>query len=65
MTHDLWATLNGKMYEYLSSVTLSDLVVRQRAKLAAKDGAAVIADQRSLGLKTRVHTPRDKAVAAA
>jgi Rrf2 family iron-sulfur cluster assembly transcriptional regulator len=26
MTHDLWSTLNFKMYEYLSSVTLADLV---------------------------------------
>ncbi len=31
MTHDLWATLNTKMFEYLSSVTLQDLVDHQRA----------------------------------
>ena len=31
MTHDLWATLNTKMFEYLSSVSLQDLVDRQRA----------------------------------
>ena len=30
MTHDLWATLNTKMFEYLSSVTLQDLVDQQR-----------------------------------
>jgi Rrf2 family transcriptional regulator, iron-sulfur cluster assembly transcription factor len=30
MTHDLWATLNTKMFEYLSSVTLQDLVDHQR-----------------------------------
>ena len=30
MTHELWATLNDKMYEYLSSVTLADLVTSQR-----------------------------------
>ena len=29
MTHDLWATLNTKMFEYLSSVTLKDLVDHQ------------------------------------
>jgi len=29
MTHDLWATLNTKMFEYLSSVTLQDLVDHQ------------------------------------
>ena len=32
MTHDLWATLNTKMFEYLSSVTLQDLVDHQRGK---------------------------------
>jgi Rrf2 family iron-sulfur cluster assembly transcriptional regulator len=32
MTHDLWATLNEKMYEYLSSVTLADLVAHQSGK---------------------------------
>src|SRR3954462_14536035 len=32
MTHDLWSTLNDKMYEYLSSVNLAQLVARQRAR---------------------------------
>jgi Rrf2 family iron-sulfur cluster assembly transcriptional regulator len=32
MTHDLWATLNEKLYEYLNSVTLQDLVTEQLAK---------------------------------
>ena len=32
MTHDLWATLNAKMQEYLSSVTLADLVAHQSGK---------------------------------
>ena len=35
MTHDLWATLNEKMYEYLSSVTLSDLVAHHNGKPVA------------------------------
>jgi len=35
MTHDLWATLNEKMYEYLSSVTLADLVAHQNGKHVA------------------------------
>ena len=30
MTHDLWATLNTKMFEYLSAVTLQDLVDQQK-----------------------------------
>lgn len=32
MTHDLWATLNEKMVEYLNSVSLQDLVDQQRRK---------------------------------
>ena len=32
MTHDLWATLNEKMYDYLSSVTLGDLLEHQAGK---------------------------------
>jgi Rrf2 family iron-sulfur cluster assembly transcriptional regulator len=33
MTHELWTTLNRKMYEYLSSVTLRQLVDGQRDKV--------------------------------
>ena len=35
MTHDLWATLNEKMHEYLTSVTLADLVAHQSGKPVA------------------------------
>lgn len=35
MTHELWSTLNFKMFEYLGSVTLSDLVAKQMTKLGA------------------------------
>jgi len=35
MTHDLWATLNEKMHEYLSSVSLADLVAHQSGKPVA------------------------------
>jgi Rrf2 family iron-sulfur cluster assembly transcriptional regulator len=35
MTHELWATLNKKMHEYLSSVSLADLVAQQVAKPVA------------------------------
>lgn len=34
MTHDLWSTLNERMYEYLESVKLSDLVAKQQGKAA-------------------------------
>jgi Rrf2 family iron-sulfur cluster assembly transcriptional regulator len=44
MTHDLWTTLNKKMYEYLSSVSLRDLVEAQRAR--AESAESVMVDQR-------------------
>lgn len=44
MTHDLWATLNEKMHEYLSSVSLGDLVAHQHGK-----PVAVLKDFRSSG----------------
>jgi Rrf2 family transcriptional regulator, iron-sulfur cluster assembly transcription factor len=52
MTHDLWATLNDKMYEYLESVKLSELVAKQRA-----------ADAKALGEKT-VKVLQDKRLAS-
>ena len=36
MTHDLWSTLNRKMLDYLASVTLSELVEKQRQKASAQ-----------------------------
>jgi len=35
MTHDLWATLNRKMHDYLESVSLADLIRQQREREAA------------------------------
>jgi Rrf2 family transcriptional regulator, iron-sulfur cluster assembly transcription factor len=43
MTHDLWATLNDKMYEYLDSVKLSDLVAQQSAR---RERVNVLQDKR-------------------
>jgi Rrf2 family iron-sulfur cluster assembly transcriptional regulator len=43
MTHDLWSTLNDKMYEYLDSVKLSDLVAQQATR---KDKVKVLQDRR-------------------
>jgi Rrf2 family transcriptional regulator, iron-sulfur cluster assembly transcription factor len=34
MTHDLWENLNRKMVEYLDSVSLNDLVTKQRQRAA-------------------------------
>jgi Rrf2 family transcriptional regulator, iron-sulfur cluster assembly transcription factor len=44
MTHELWATLNQKMVEYLDSVSLQDLVDQQRAR---EGSPAVLRDRRS------------------
>ncbi|HTQ76999.1 MAG TPA: Fe-S cluster assembly transcriptional regulator IscR [Burkholderiales bacterium] len=35
VTHDLWATLNQKMNDYLSSVSLADVVSHQQGKPVA------------------------------
>ncbi len=32
MTHDLWARLNARMVDFLSSITLGDLVEQQRSR---------------------------------
>jgi Rrf2 family iron-sulfur cluster assembly transcriptional regulator len=45
MTHDLWSNLNSKMVEYLSSVTLRDLVLQQEGR------GIVIQDMRQKKMK--------------
>ena len=37
MTHELWATLNEKMVDYLDSVSLQDLVDQQKQKHAEQN----------------------------
>jgi len=61
MTHDLWATLNTKMYEYLSSVSLGDLVASQRQKSGV--AVAVLEDQRRTGPHPRTRRDRTAVVA--
>lgn len=41
MTHDLWTTLNKRMYEYLDSVCLEELVQQQRGTHCA-DGVRAV-----------------------
>ena len=48
MTHDLWTTLNKKMYEYLASVSLRELVDAQQAKQET-----VLLDQRRPAASTQ------------
>jgi Rrf2 family iron-sulfur cluster assembly transcriptional regulator len=49
MTHALWATLNEKMYAYLSSVSLQDLVAQQ---LSNEGSVAVLLDRRAPARKS-------------
>jgi Rrf2 family iron-sulfur cluster assembly transcriptional regulator len=49
MTHDLWATLNRKMHEYLESVSLADLIRQQQERdtaAAAQSGAQPLVMER-------------------
>src|SRR3954466_10512453 len=48
LTHDLWAALNQRIFDYLESVTLRQLVDEQRAKDA---GVNTMHDMRSNGVK--------------
>jgi Rrf2 family iron-sulfur cluster assembly transcriptional regulator len=46
MTHELWTTLNFKMYEYLESVSLAELVAKQLTKVGGD--VALLKDARQL-----------------
>jgi len=53
LTHDLWATLNQRIFDYLGGVTLRQLVDNQKAKEAAKSaGVAQVRDMRDAGKRT-------------
>jgi Rrf2 family transcriptional regulator, iron-sulfur cluster assembly transcription factor len=62
MTHELWSTLNSKMYDYLASVSLADLVARQHEK-EAMSGIATVIEDRRIGPHPRPRNARDKATA--
>lgn len=66
MTHDLWASLNRVMVDYLDSVTLRDLAEKQREKLLEKGvNVAVLHDNRQLAERrpTRGAVAKSPAVA--
>ena len=46
MTHHLWAALNDKVYEYLDSVKLSELLAQQRAREQERQSESVLVDMR-------------------
>jgi len=48
LTHDLWAALNERIFDYLGSVSLRQLVESQKAKEAAREsGVAQVHDMRA------------------
>jgi len=48
ITHDLWANLNSRIFDYLGAVTLQQLVEEQKAK---QSGVAPVHDMRDKNLK--------------
>ena len=52
LTHDLWAALNERIFDYLGGVTLRQLVESEKAKQAAKEsGVAPVRDMRETARK--------------
>jgi len=45
LTHDLWASLNERIFDYLNSVTLAQLVAKAQAQ-AAEQKVVELKDQR-------------------
>ena len=56
MTHDLWTSLNQRMYEYLDAISLGDLVDKQRQSEGTTE--TVLHDQRP-----RVRARRERVAA--
>ena len=49
LTHDLWATLNTRIFDYLEAVTLRELVDNQRVKVS---GVTPVRDMRASAAKS-------------
>ena len=53
LTHDLWAALNERIFDYLGAVSLRQLVDSQRAKEAARQSGVVqVRDMRDTAKRT-------------
>ena len=53
LTHDLWAALNDRIFDYLGAVNLRQLVDSQKAKEAAqKSGVSQVHDMRDMAKRT-------------
>src|SRR5215470_13980092 len=51
LTHDLWAALNQRIFDYLGSVTLQQMVDQHKAKEAREAGVVQIHDMREKSAK--------------
>jgi len=60
MTHELWASLNRHMVDFLDSVSLHDLVEQQKAKEKAKAGQPQTTPVAHEGRWSPAHTDNDK-----
>lgn len=66
MTHDLWASLNRVMVDYLDSVSLRDLAEKQREKLLETGvNVAVLHDNRQLADRRPLRSGAAKSPAVA
>ena len=68
MTHDLWATLNNKILDYLSGVTLADMVESQHRNNAGSSSNGLISSKvhfstRSVPTKTCTPSSCEEATA--
>lgn len=54
MTHDLWAALNAKMVEFLDSVTVRDMVERQRMSASGQQPISFLAQHAAELIQTDV-----------
>jgi Rrf2 family iron-sulfur cluster assembly transcriptional regulator len=53
LTHDLWANLNSRIFDYLGGVSLRQLVDSEKAKEAARaSGVTQVRDMRETGKRT-------------
>ena len=58
LTHDLWAALNDRIFDYLGSVSLRQLVESQKARIAAKEaGVTHVLDMRETAGKRSTVVP--------
>lgn len=63
MTHDLWMSLNARIYEFLESASLAELV-RKQIERQAEEAAAGAAEQRRIVGSAELKLPVEQTAAA-